>query len=114
MGVGADVRIDSQADRSLFPGFGGQLVDDLKLGGGFHVEPRDSVFKGEPYFGVALPHPGIDYALRAESRVERGPYLSSAHAVGPEAAGGYLFQQHGIGVRLYRIMHLEFRICGRT
>ena len=106
MGVGSDVRIDPEAHRSRFPGLSGKLVDDLKLGGGLHIEAADALLKGIVNLPVALPHPGEHYAFRSKSRIEGSLDLPAAHAVSPKSERGYFLEDDRVEIGLYCIMHL--------
>ena len=105
VGMCPDVWIDAQAYRRHAAQLARDLVDDLELRGGLHVETRDALLQGITNLRIALAHAGENNTLRREAGRDRSPYFSPAHAIGPEPARSDLRKNARIEIGLDRIVH---------
>ena len=79
VGVGVNVRIDPDGDGRGLAHLGGELIDDVQFGNGFHVKAPDAFFQSQFDFPIGFSHARESHLMGGETSLDGGLDFVAAH-----------------------------------
>ena len=113
MGVGTNIRIQTERYASHFSFGCCEFVDNLEFGDAFYVEAENVVIEAKIDFPIALAYTCINNLIIGEARLERSFDLAATHAIGSKTCLADDAEHTGVGVGLDGIVNHKALVLAR-